>query len=93
MIPSVRGHVGTPFVLKGRAYDFGHSISAIEFSLDDGLHWTSYDTERTVDFRNVDWSMQMTLGEPGVYRMLVRSVNDCGEASPTSSTAIIEIVE
>ena len=36
MIPRTEGHVGVPVRFKGTAYDFGHAISAIQFSLDDG---------------------------------------------------------
>ena len=38
MIPRVCGSAGKPVRLKGTAYDFGHAISAIQFSLGEGAH-------------------------------------------------------
>lgn len=78
-------------MLKGNAYDFGHAISAIEFSLDDGAHWTRYATEGTNDYQNLTWTFAFTPEEPGLYVMLVRSVNDAGQVSPESAYVELEI--
>ena len=43
MIPRAVCSAGEKLVLTGYAIDIGHSISGIEFSLDDGAHWTRYD--------------------------------------------------
>lgn len=91
MIPRVYGTVGEPVQLKGLAYDFGHCVNAIEFSLDEGEHWTRYETPDTTDFQNVNWTFTWTPQKAGFYEMLVRSVNDKGEASPESAHVEIEV--
>lgn len=91
MIPRVFGRVGKALTLKGNAYDFGHAISAIEFSLDDGAHWTRYATEGTNDYQNLTWAFTFTPENAGMYTMLVRSVNDAGQVSPESAHIELEI--
>ena len=75
MIPRTYGHVGTP----------------IEFSLDEGAHWTRYDTDGTNDYQNLTWTFTWTPEKPGAYVLRVRSVNDEGKASPESAYAEIQI--
>ena len=91
MIPRTYGRVGEPVRFKGTAYDFGHCITAVEFSLDDGEHWTRYDTPNTNDYQNVTWTFDYTPEEPGFYILRVRSVNDAGEASPEAAFAELEV--
>ena len=90
MIPQVIGHVGESIHLKGYAYDFGRAVSAVQFSLDDGANWTTYETPGTNDYQNLTWTFDYAPPEPGVYRLLVRSVNDRGEVSPEHAS--VEIV-
>ncbi|WP_143412199.1 molybdopterin-binding protein [Arabiibacter massiliensis] len=91
MIPRVYGRSGQPVRLEGCAYDFGHAISAIQFSLDEGKHWTEYATERTTDYQNLTWAFEFTPPQPGFYRMRIRAVNDRGEASPKAAHVELEI--
>lgn len=91
MIPRVSGHVGQGVVIKGNAYDFGHAIAAIEFSLDEGAHWTRYETKGTNDYQNLTWAFSFVPEKPGMYAMLVRSVNDKGQVSPESAYVELEI--
>lgn len=91
MIPLVRGNVGKPVRLKGTAYDFDRTISAVQFSLDDGAHWTAYPTANTNDYQNVRWVFNFTPPQAGRYRMKVRAVNDRGEASPEAAYVELEI--
>lgn len=93
MIGRVYGRVGEPVQFKGTAYDFGHSISAIEFSLDDGEHWTRYETPDTNDYRNLTWTFEYTPEKAGFYVLRVRSVNDAGEYSPESAFAELQVEE
>ncbi|WP_283169675.1 molybdopterin-binding protein [Curtanaerobium respiraculi] len=93
MIPAIVGHVGTPIKLKGNAYDFGHAISAIQFSLDEGANWTTYLTEGTNDYQNVTWTFAFTPKQLGHYVLRVRSVNDRGECSPESAYVQIDVKE
>ncbi len=85
MIPRTEGHVGIPVRFEGSAYDFGHAISAIQFSLDKGEHWTTYETPHTNDYQNVSWAFEYVPEQPGDYTLYVRSVNDQGDVSPEAA--------
>lgn len=91
MIPRVFGKAGTPIVLEGSAYDFGQSVVAVEFTLDEGAHWTRYDTPGATDYQNVNWSFEWTPPEPGFYVMKIRSINEEGKHSPESARVEIEV--
>ena len=41
MIPRTYGRIGEPVCFKGTACDFGHTIAAIQFSLDGAEKWTT----------------------------------------------------
>ena len=93
MIPQVRGTVGHPVRLEGYAYDFGRAVSAVQFSLNDGATWTTYETPGTNDYPNLSWSFEYVPQRAGFYRMLVRSVNDRGEPSPQSAVVELAVAE
>lgn len=80
-------------MIKGNAYDFGRAISAIQFSLDEGKNWTTYATEGTNDYQNLKWSFELTLRQPGAYKLLVRAVNDQNEASPEAASVYLDIAQ
>ncbi len=82
MIGGVRGEVGRPLTFEGYANDYDKRIRAVQFSLDDGETWTSYDTPDTVADKNLYWKFEYTPQEPGMYQLLIRSVNEDGVASP-----------
>ncbi len=91
VIPTTYGHVGVPLEFTGNAYDFGHRIAAVEFSLDDGEHWTRYETAGTNDYQNVTWTFTWTPEQAGSYELRVRSVNDEGRHSPEAAAAQIRV--
>ena len=93
MIPRTYGRVGEPVRFKGNAYDFGHRIAAIQFSLDEGEHWTTYETPGTNDYQNLTWTFDYTPERPGFYVRRVRSVNDAGDVSPESAFAELQVEE
>lgn len=82
MIPRVNSRLGETLSFSGNAYDFGHAVCAVEFSLDDGAHWTRYDMPGLNDYQNVSWQFEYTPEKPGFYVLKVRSVNDAGDVSP-----------
>ena len=82
MIAPVFATVGSPVMLEGYAMDYGRAVSSLEFSLDEGEHWTRYETPGTTDERWVHWTFAYTPEQPGDYRLAVRSVNEDGKASP-----------
>lgn len=89
MIAQVECTAGNPVHLNGYAYDYGRAISAVQFSLNEGRTWTTYDTPGTNDHQTLRWSFDYTPRRPGVYRMRVRSVNDHGEPGPEHATVTI----
>lgn len=82
MIAPIATTVGTPVTLEGYAIDYGRAIAAVEFSLDEGEHWTRYDTPGATDERWVHWSFCYTPEQPGSYRLAIRSVSEDGTSSP-----------
>ena len=81
------GRVGEPMEFNGWAHDFDKRIIAVEFSLDNGANWTTYDVSDSTDDLWVHWTFAYTPERPGFYRLLVRSVNDAGAASPLADVA------
>ena len=81
------GRVGEPMEFTGWAHDFDKRIIAVEFSLDNGANWTTYDVSDSTDDLWVHWTFSYTPERPGFYRLLVRSVNDAGAASPLADVA------
>ena len=75
MLPLQYGTVGTAMTFEGYAGDYDRAIAAIQFSIDGGRTWTTCD-------KLVHWQFAYTPRQPGEFRLLVRSVNDRGEASP-----------
>ena len=64
----------------------------MEFSLDNGVHWTRYDLEGTTAERWVSWTFAYTPEAPGAYQMKVRSVNEDGDASPIAAVHTFEVL-
>ena len=87
MIAPMQVEVGRPVTLSGYAYDYGNQIAAIQFSLDAGESWTSYDVSDSSPDLWVHWEFAYTPERPGVYRLLVRSVTADGRVSPLADEA------
>lgn len=83
MLPMQFGKVGKEMVFEGYAGDYDRAITAVQFSIDGGNSWTTYETPGATSDRLVHWRFAYTPKEPGEFRLLVRSVNNRGEASPT----------
>ncbi len=86
------GRVGEPMEFTGWAHDFDKRIIAVEFSLDNGEHWTRYDLGDTTADRWVSWTFAYTPEAPGAYQMKVRSVNEDGDASPIAAVHTFEVL-
>ncbi len=83
MLNTQYGFVGRPMVLSGYAHDYDKAIVAVRFSLDGGEHWTEYATPQATSDRLVQWRFEYTPRKAGEYRLLVCSVNELGQVSPT----------
>lgn len=86
------GHVGEPMEFTGWAHDFDKRIVAVEFSPDNGDHWTRYDLGDTTSDRWVAWSFAWTPPVLGAYQMMVRSVNEDGDSSPVAAVHSFEVL-
>lgn len=73
--------VGESIRFSGYVDDFDHNVSAIEFSLDDGAHWTTYETPGVQQERGVSWEFAYTPQLPGIYHLKVRAVDGRGNAA------------
>lgn len=82
MIGTIYGEVGKPVTIKGVTGDYDNMVVAIEFSLDEGLHWTRYETGAVDSVANVYWDFEYVPTKPGSYHLLIRSINEHGKASP-----------
>lgn len=87
MLAPMQVEVGKPVEFTGYADDYGNHIVAVEFSLDDGESWTSYDVSGSSADLWVHWTFAYTPEVPGTYRLLVRSVADDGRVSPLADVA------
>lgn len=87
MISPMQVGVGKPVTFSGYAEDYGKQIVSVQFSLDNGEHWTDYDVSDSSPDLWVHWTFSYTPEQPGTYRLLVRSVNSEGDASPLADVA------
>lgn len=83
--------VGEAICFSGYASDYDRRIVAVEFSLDDGEHWTRYETPNTESKCWVNWNFEFTPKRAGVYLLQVRSVNEFGQQSPTPVSIQFEV--
>lgn len=84
-------HVGETIRFSGYASDYDRRIVAVEFSLDDGEHWTRYETPHATSERWVRWNFEFTPKRAGTYLLHVRSVDEFGQQSPTPSSVQFEV--
>ena len=49
MIAPMQVSVGKRVTFSGYAEDYGRQIVSVQFSLDDGEHWTTYDVSDSTD--------------------------------------------
>lgn len=85
-------HVGQSIPFSGYADDFDQGIAAIQFSLDDGATWTTYETEGTVTDKGVNWRFNYTPTRPGRYLLKARALDKQGSASALVSRFAFEVL-
>ncbi len=87
MLAPMQVEVGKPVTFSGYADDYGEQIAAVQFSLDGGESWTSYDVSGSSPDLWVHWTFTYTPEQPGTYRLLVRCATADGRTSPLADTA------
>lgn len=90
--PSNVHHVGEAITFSGYVDDFAHRIAAIQFSLDEGATWTTYETAETVADKGVNWQFVYTPAHPGCYLLKARAIDGQGNASPLVSGHAFEVL-
>ena len=85
--------VGRAVGFSGWVDDFEHSIAAVQFSLDGGVHWTEYATPGTSADRGVRWRFTYTPQKAGRYLLSVRAVSGTGETSTLVSGYAFRVFE
>lgn len=83
---------GDEISFEGVADDVGSPIAAIEFTLDGGAIWTSYEVEGASADKWVNWSLTTTFDEAGDYRLQVRAKTADGVVSPISAELAFSVV-
>lgn len=78
--------VGDEITFEGYADDFGSPIVAVEFSLDNGETWTSYETENMSAEKWVYWNYMIEAKEAGSYRLSARARTQDGMVSPLAAS-------
>ncbi len=85
--------VGRAVGFSGWVDDFERNISAMQFSLDGGAHWTEYATPGVSSERGVCWKFAYTPQRPGRYLLTVRAVDGEGAVSTLVSEHAFEVFE
>lgn len=85
--------VGDLIAFEGYADDCGIKVTAVEFSLDGGETWTSFDTSSSDAEDWVYWHFDYTPEQAGIYKLDVRAVTEDGTVSPLGSSTVFEVEE
>lgn len=72
---------GKPYTFEGYAFGVDEQIVKVEFSLDRGATWTSFDTSDSDSSRWVYWNFDYTPEEVGAGVLSVRAVTESGMVS------------
>lgn len=75
---------GEPLTIEGYADAFEQCITAVEFSMDGGATWTTFETPGTDNNRWVHWTFEWTPAADveTAYVLQVRTVSDAGRVTP-----------
>lgn len=84
--------VGEPISFEGYADDFEHAVAGVQFSLDDGVSWTTYPTEGVREDRGVRWTFAYTPQVPGRYLLKARAVDAAGTPASVVSGFAFEVL-
>lgn len=83
--------VGEPVTFDGYVDDFEHNVAAMQFSLDDGATWTTYETRGVMADKGVNWHFTYTPPHPGRYLLKARAIDGEGNASALVASYAFEV--
>ena len=75
----------------GYVDDFVHNVAAMQFSLDDGATWTTYETRVVMADKGVNWHFTYTPPHPGRYLLKARAIDGEGNASALVASYAFEV--
>lgn len=78
--------IGEPIEFKGYVETHACDISGMEFSLDNGVHWTSYPSKPNGDSQGFSWRFVYTPLQQGLYCLRARAILQGGQPSHLIST-------
>lgn len=82
---------GSQITFEGYADDYDVAVSAVEFSMDGGNTWTSFETKDTSTTKWVYWYFTYDASTPGEYRLDVRCRTADGKVSPMASSVAFTV--
>lgn len=80
---------GETFQFHGYADAYNEKIAAVEFSMDGGNTWTTYEIGDTDVNRLLTWTYDFTPETDGSYLLMVRAVTETGRISPSCHKVMI----
>lgn len=83
--------VGEPYEFKGFADAFDEQVVAMEFSMDGGQTWTSFDVPESDPRAWVYWHFTWTPEETGAYVLSVRGVSETGVVTRTADQVMVNV--
>ena len=86
-------HVGEEITFEGYADDCGDPIAAVDFSLDGGETWTTYETAGATAERWVYWNFSYAPQEAGTYQLSVRARTESGRVSKMAANLVFEVAQ
>lgn len=84
--------IGDSIEFNGYVDDFENNIAAIQFSLDDGGTWTTYEVSKAAPDKGVNWHFSYTPEQAGLYLLKVRAVDGKGGTAPVTSGFAFEVL-
>jgi len=85
--------VGEDVLFEGYADDFEGHVAGVQFSLDNGLTWTTYETSGAQEDRGVRWSFVYRPQQAGRYLLRARALTEGGVPSSVVSSFAFEVIE
>lgn len=84
--------IGETITFEGYSDDCGDAIAAIEFSMDGGETWTTYQTANATADKWVYWNFSYAPEAAGTYQLTVRAKTESGNVSPLAANVVFNVI-